>query len=372
MDFSLSEEQQAVAAAAHRILDGFATPERLTEIEARDQRFDAELWGELANADLLGIAIPGEFGGSGHGFGELCVLLVEAGLHVAPVPLYPTLVLGAPPIARYGTDEQRRRILPAVVAGDVKLSAGLAEPGQSFPGHPSTIATPDGTRWRIDGQKALVPWAQLSERIVVPAATGEASVGIFLIDPTDPGVEVRPVVTTSGEPHADVGLSGAVVEAGDVVGDPTAGQQIASFLQLNAVVGLCALQLGVSERALRLAADYVTTREQFGRAIGSFQAVQQRMADAFIDIEAMRWTMWQAVWRIAAAMPAEREAGIAKFWASEAGPRVVATAQQVHGGVGIDITYPLHRYFLWTKQLELTLGSAPFHLARLGASYVGA
>jgi alkylation response protein AidB-like acyl-CoA dehydrogenase len=127
----------------------------------------------------------------------------------------------------------------------------------------------------------------------------------------------------------------------------------------------------VTERALRLAASYTTEREQFGRPIGSFQAVQQRMADAFIDVQAIRWTMWQAAWLLEQGGPPGRQAAIAKFWAAEAGSRVAATAQQVHGGIGIDITYPLFRYFLWAKHNELALGSSPAQLARLGATYVG-
>jgi alkylation response protein AidB-like acyl-CoA dehydrogenase len=125
----------------------------------------------------------------------------------------------------------------------------------------------------------------------------------------------------------------------------------------------------VAERALRIAAAYTTEREQFGRPIGSFQAVQQRMADAFIDVEAIRWTMWQAAWMLGQGRPAAREAAIAKFWAAEAGARVAGTAQQVHGGIGIDTTYPLFRYFLWAKHNELALGSATQQLARLGAEY---
>jgi alkylation response protein AidB-like acyl-CoA dehydrogenase len=134
-------------------------------------------------------------------------------------------------------------------------------------------------------------------------------------------------------------------------------------------VGLCAIQIGVVERALKLAASYTTEREQFGRPIGSFQAVQQRLADAFIDVEAIRWTAWHAAWLIAEGRPVQREAAIAKFWAAEAGARVTASAQQVHGGMGIDVTYPLSRYFLWSKQIELALGSASQQLARLGQTY---
>src|SRR5204863_8026962 len=150
---------------------------------------------------------------------------------------------------------------------------------------------------------------------------------------------------------------------------PGSGAEIVESLHARALVGLCAMQLGVAERALRIAAGYTTEREQFGRPIGSFQAVQQRMADAFIDVGAIRWTMWQAAWLLGEGRQAMREAGIAKFWAAEAGARVAATAQQVHGGIGIDTTYPLFRYFLWAKHNELTLGPASAHLARLGAAY---
>jgi hypothetical protein len=175
-------------------------------------------------------------------------------------------------------------------------------------------------------------------------------------------------VTTNTEPHADVILDGAVVSGEDRLGGD--GAEMIESLHTRAVVGLCAVQLGVTERALRIAATYTTEREQFGRPIGSFQAVQQRMADAFIDVEAIRWTTWQAAWLLADGQPAERAAAIAKFWAAEAGARVAATTQQVHGGIGIDITYPLFRYFLWAKHNELTLGSASAQLARLGAAYV--
>jgi alkylation response protein AidB-like acyl-CoA dehydrogenase len=147
------------------------------------------------------------------------------------------------------------------------------------------------------------------------------------------------------------------------------GSDIVAALYTRALAGLCAIQIGITERALKLAASYTTEREQFGRPIGSFQAVQQRLADAFIDVEAIRWTTWHAVWLIAEGRPAQREAAIAKFWAAEAGARVVASAQQVHGGMGIDVTYPLSRYFLWAKQIELSLGSASQQLARLGATY---
>lgn len=369
MDFTLTAEQQAIAEVARQLFDHRATPERLTELEAADVRFDSALWKELVTADLLGIALPESVGGSGQGFLELCVLLVEAGRAVAPVPVYAGLLLGADSVARHGDDGQIERHLSGVATGDRILTAALSEPDVSRLGTPTTRATPEGSNWRLTGSKDTVPAAQLAHAILVPASTEDGDIGLFLVDSSATGVDVRPVSVTSGEPCADLQLDGVVVPGDDMLGRGSQGANLMQDLYTRGLIGLCALQLGVSERAMRIAAGYTSEREQFGRPIGTFQAVQQRMADAFIDVEAIRWTMWHAAWRVATSRSAEREASIAKFWAAEAGARVAATAQQVHGGIGIDITYPLFRYFLATKQHELALGPASMHLAEIGRSY---
>lgn len=364
MDFTFTEEQETVGKVARQLFEARATPERLTELEAGDVRYDAALWDELASADLLGIALPEAVGGSGGGFLELGVLLSEVGFSVAPVPAYATLVLGADTIARHGDSDLQQKYLRGVVDGSTSLTAALAEPGNSDPSAPRTTARPDGEFWRIDGRKELVPAAQLSAAIVVSAQT-EDGPGLFVVDTGTDGATITPVQMTNGEPHADITFSGAVGHRLTEHG----GADIVAALYTRALVGLCAIQIGVVERALKLAASYTSQREQFGRPIGSFQAVQQRLADAFIDVEAIRWTAWHAAWLIAEGRPADREAAIAKFWAAEAGARVTASAQHVHGGIGIDVTYPLSRYFLWAKQNELALGSASQQLARLGSTY---
>jgi 3-oxocholest-4-en-26-oyl-CoA dehydrogenase beta subunit len=364
MDFSFTEEQETVAKVARQIFERRATPEHLAELESGEVRYDAALWADLASSDLLGIGLPASVGGSGGGFLEVAALLAEVGWSVAPVPVYPTLVLGAETIARHGDAEIQQRYLPGVVAGRTILTGALSESGISDATAPRTAARPDGDGWRLDGAKELVPAAQLADAIVVSAQTGDGS-GLFVVDANADGVSVTPIQTTNCEPFGDLELSGAT---GHRLDKHTDADPIGS-LYTRALVGLCAIQLGVAERALKLAASYTSEREQFGRPIGSFQAVQQRLADAFIDVEAIRWTTWHAAWLITEGRPADREACIAKFWAAEAGARIAASAQQVHGGMGIDVTYPLSRYFLWAKQNELTLGSASQQLARLGNAY---
>jgi alkylation response protein AidB-like acyl-CoA dehydrogenase len=366
VDFSLTEEQQAVQDLAKQILEDQVTKERLREVEAGTEGIDRRLWAELAKANLLGIAVPEDCGGSGLGFLELFLLLEQAGRTVAPVPLVPTLVLGALPIAEHGTPEQRQRYLPPVVAGNLILTAALAEVGTE-PTRPVTTARRDGAVWRLDGVKVCVPAGRLAGRVIVPAATGEESLGLFLLDPAVDGVHIDDQPTTSRQPEVRLELAGATVPAEDVLGDPEAGGPVLEWLLERATAAYCAVTVGVCEEAVRLTAEYTKTREQFDRPIASFQAVGQRAADAYIDTEAVRLTATQAAWRLASGLPATEEVAVAKFWAADGGQRVVHAAQHLHGGMGVDRDYPLHRYFLWAKQLELTLGGATTQLRQLGA-----
>jgi acyl-CoA dehydrogenase len=361
MDFTFTEEQDAVRDLAAQIFAGHATTERVKEIERGDERVDRELWRALADAGLLAIAVPEEHGGSGLGLVELCLLLEEQGRRVAPVPLWPTLVLGALPIAEFGTPEQQRAWLPGVAAGEVMLTAALAEPGAGDPFRPHVTATRDGDAWRLDGAKPSVPAAHVAARVLVPASTGDGGLGVFLVDPAGAGVTRTDASTTDKSKVAHLELSGAPAEQlGDDRGRATA------WLLDRALVGLCAIQVGVAEAALRMAADYTSERQQFGRPLSTFQGVALKAADAYIDTEAMRVTLWQAAWRLTAGRDATREIMVAKWWAAEGGQHVVHITQHLHGGMGADVDYPVHRYFLWGKQIENTLGGASAQLARLG------
>jgi alkylation response protein AidB-like acyl-CoA dehydrogenase len=367
MDFALSEEQQEVRKLARQILEDLSTHERLVEIEADAEGIDRALWQELAKSNLLGVGVPEEFGGSDMGFFTTCVLLEEVGRTVAAVPAIPTLILGALPITRFGSDEQKRRLLPGVVNGDILLTGALQEADSDEPARPATTARQEGDGWVLDGVKVCVPAAHVAERILVPASSADGRVGVFLLDPSSAGVELVEQKTTNRERHFQLTLSGATVAASDVLVEPAAGADAVQWITDRATAAYCALQIGVSDRALRMTADYTAGRVQFERPIGSFQAVHMRAADAFIDVEAMRLTTWQAVWRLDQGLPVTREIAVAKFWAAEGGHQTGCAALHLHGGIGVDVDYPLHRYYLWSKQIELTLGSAPVQLERIGA-----
>jgi len=360
MDFGFSEEQQALQQLARRLFREHATPESLRELELRGETIDRELWRALASSELLGLALPVELGGGGLGLIEICILLEEAGRAAAPVPLFPALVLGAMPIARFGSPEQQRKLLPPLIQGEQILSAALVEDG------PPLRAERDGSGFRLSGVRECVPALALSARVIVPAQV-DGKVFLFIVDPRQSGARIEAQVPTNAEPLGRLELSGARVAHDDVLGAPEAHGKALQWVLEHAQIGLSALALGAAESALELTAKYATERRQFDRPIGTFQAVSQRAADAYVDVETMRLTLWRAAWLLDQDRPASAEVAVAKFWAAEAGHRVVNAAQHIHGGIGFDRDYPLYRHFLWERQIEFTLGSANRQLARLGA-----
>ncbi len=387
MDFSLSEAQTEIAGLARKILVGRESPERQ--------------WADFAAAGVLAAGLPESLGGAGLGFLEQCSVLAEAGRAASPVPYLSSIVLGAGAIAAFGTPDQQRRWAAPAGDGSLLITAALAEEDGDDPASPSVVAERTGGGWRLSGVKTAVPAARQAELMLVPATVtadergpyapyGEISgmsgapapdipeplVLTFLVQPADRGVTVQPQeLTGSGNDADEVGagrlvLDGAVLDDSRVLGEPGRGGDVAGWLVSRSTVGLCATQAGVVARALELTAEYARAREQFGRPIGSFQAVAQRLADAYVDVEAVWLTMWQAAWLLAAGRPADpavaAAVATAKFWAADAGHRVAHTAVHVHGGMGIDTSYPVHRYFTAAKRAEFTLGGATPQLHRLG------
>ena len=363
MDFALSEEQQAIRDLAAQLLTDHATPDAIRKVEgASEPSYDTALWRRLAEGGLLGVNIPEEHGGLGLGFVELCQLLEHVGRTVAPVPVLPTLAYAVVPLTKFGTPEQQAALMPGVAAGDTVLTSALVEP-LGDPHAPTTTARQDGDAWVLDGVKTCVPAGLFAKAILVSASTADGATGLFLVDPAADGVTLQRQDTISYTPEALLELSNVRAEA---VGPVDAGSTVLTTTIEHATAAICTVMTGVAAEAVRLTAEYTKTREQFERPIATFQAVGQRAADAFIDTAGIRLTAMRAMWNLSVGRPAAKEVAVAKFYAAEAGQRVVRAAQHLHGGMGVDRDYPLHRYYVWAKQLELTLGGAHRHLRALG------
>ncbi|MFJ7267228.1 acyl-CoA dehydrogenase family protein [Streptomyces sp. NPDC099050] len=336
MDFHPTEEQAAAAGLAAQIFGDLATHDRLG---AAGTGSDAELWKALTTAGLA--AAVEDVGLLG-----LVLLLEEQGRTTAQVPYAVTCVYGILALARHGTDEQRARLLPALGSGDAVATG-------AFPNRGRITASPDG---RLTGTAPAVPWLREATHVLVPDRTG----ALWLVRTDAPGVGTEPVETTAPWSAGALTLTGAEAERVGAEG---------SYADVLAVArtAFAGLQAGVCAGSLARAVEYTCTREQFGRPLSTNQAVMLRAADAYMDTEAIRVTAYEAAWRVDEGLPAGEHALTAAWWASEAGKRVVHAGQHLHGGMGADLDHPVHRHFLWGRQLDAYLGCGSELLAELGA-----
>lgn len=359
MDFTFTPEQDEAAELAARILADRTGTERLRTVEAAGDRFDRDLWAALGEAGLLSLAVPEQHGGAGLGLVELCRVLVEVGRRVAPVPLA-THGAVALLLAEHADGVQQDRWLPGAADGTTVLAAAVSEERSHLPSRPVVRAEPEGEGWVLSGTKVMVRAGGAAAAYVVSASTDQGA-GLFLVEAGTTGLRSTPGRTSDGDEVARLDLDRAPAQA---VGTP--GDDAATRLGRLLTACTAAELLGVTEGALHLTAGYARTREQFGRPIGTFQAVSQRLADGYIDVLGQRLVLWSAVWRLAEGLPAATEVAVAKLWAADAAHRLAHTTVHVHGGVGIDLDGEAHRYFTTAKRFELAFGSATEQALSIG------
>ena len=358
MDFKTPEAFDDLGGLTRTITESVCTPEHQRELDGLEQRMDHDLWGKLIEADILSTAAPESLGGGGFGVLEQVAVLVALGRQLAAVPYLESVVLGAGALAKFGSESLQQEWATPAINGEKILAVALdGEMGEG-----PVQATAAGTAFKLTGSRTQVSYGPVADAFLVPAET-DSGTKVFLIAKDDPGVTVSALDTTG---HGSVGhLELQGVEAARVVGGDQ-GAAVLGWLTTHGALGRSAYQLGVLERALELTSEYAREREQFDRPIGSFQAVSSRLADGYIDVKALRLTLTQAAWRLSEDLPADVDVNTAAFWAADAGHRVAHTTVHVHGGVGIDLDHPVHRYFLAAKQTEFAVGSATGQLLRIG------
>ena len=357
MDFSKTEASKDLSGLVATIVESICTPQHQKSLDALDQRLDTMLWSKLIDADVLSTAAPESVGGGGFGVLEQTAILTALGRQIAAVPYLESVVLAGGALAHFGSPALQQAWAAPAVAGEKIVTVALdGEFGQA-----PVKATATGDGFRLTGTRTQVPFGPVADAFLVPADT-DSGTKVFLVPAGHAGVTVTALQTTGQNSAGELDLHGVDLSGEHLVGD---GDALA-WLSTHRALGLTAYQLGVLERALELTADYARTREQFGRPIGSFQAVSQRLADDYIEIKGLRLTLEQASWRLSEDLPAETEVATAAFWGAEAGHRVAHTTVHVHGGVGIDMDHPVHRYFITAKQIEFALGGATSRLLVIG------
>jgi len=359
VDFDLDQEQLLLVDLATQVLKDTATASAIaTNGNGDGDGWDATLWRRATEAGLLSVSLPIGTGGAGRSGTEACIVARAAGRSLFPLPLMNAM-------ATAGTlsqlnDSRIVSLVSAVAEGRATVACALGNGG------PDPDATPlrfSESSTSLTGEVAFIPALGLDQVLVV-GADGKGQRRMVLLNPRLPGIQTSVIHTTSGISNWRLNLRDVAIDEADIL-DADVTVDLLDSLWTHLLVFSAAEMCGIAEVALRMTASHAGEREQFGRAIGSFQAVATRAADSYIDLQAMTWTMWRAA-SLLGTVHDRRAAERARFWACEGGHRVLSSAQHIHGGIGVDMDYPLHRYFLRFKQLEFTLGGANRHLADLG------
>lgn len=361
MDFTVSEAEAAASELAARILSASGPVTTAADTDGHLTDMDRSLWKELGQAGLLSLALPAELGGEALGVQATAAVLTQVGKHAARIPALATLALGVLPVARSADTELKHLLLSGVDSGETILTAAIREPSRPMPQTPSTTATLARRGGTVSGVKVGVPYAAAARWILVPASTGAGDTVVAVVEPDADGLSCQRTPSSSGLPEFTLRLADSPVLA---VLD---GCSVSDLYNL-AVAGACAVAEGVLAGALDLTTSHIRTREQFGRPLATFQAVAQQIADVYAVARTLHLITTSACWQLDLGRDAaERDVDVAAYWLAEYGPAALRTCHHLHGGLGMDITYPLPRYSALMTDLAAFVGGTGDRIDRLGA-----
>jgi alkylation response protein AidB-like acyl-CoA dehydrogenase len=368
MNYDLTEEQRIIRESANRFLSETCSTDFVREMEEDERGFTPEFWNKMAELGWMGLPFPEEVGGAGMSFFDLAILLTEMGYFCTPGPFFSTVVLGGLTVLEAGNDEQKTRILSELAVGSRILTLAWLEQGGSWgpQGIHLRAESRDG-EYALSGTKLFVPDAHVADTIIVAARTGDGpeEISLFEVDATATGVDITLLDSFGGDKLCEVVFDGVKVPEANLLGEASRGWPALNNTLLKAAVGKAAQMDGASQMALKFAVDYVKERVQFGKLIGTFQAVQFHCSDMLTYADTIHFMTSCAAWKIAEGVPFEEEASMCKAWVSESHRQVVALSHQVLGGVAFMEEHDLQLYFRRAKAAELAFGDASYHRERV-------
>ena len=367
MDLGLNEVQQMLKSSAQEFLAQECPLTLVRAMEEDPRGYTDELWRQIVGLGWTGLAFPERYGGTGGSFLDVAVLLEEMGRRLVPGPFFSTVVLGGLTVLDAGTDDQKLDILPRICSGQLIMALALTEPTATYePWGVEAVANRQGENYVISGTKLFVADAQAADLLVVVARTSSEAdpaqgITLFLVPVGSRGLQISPLNTISSDRQFEVTLDGVEVPAASVLGGVGTGWPVIARALQRAITGKCAEMLGGADAVLDMTVEYVKQRTQFGRPIGSFQAVQHFCANMATDVEGSRNITYKAAWTVSEGGPADLEVSMAKAWVSGAYRRVCGTAHQCHGAIGFTKEHDLQLYTRRAKALEPAYGDANFH-----------
>jgi alkylation response protein AidB-like acyl-CoA dehydrogenase len=369
MDLGLSEEQEMLKTLARDFLQKECPKRLVRQLDESDEGYSAELWHKMAELGWMGLVFPEKYGGSEHKFLDLAVLLEEMGYNIVPGPFFSTVVLGGLTVLAAGSEEQQMELLPKIADGEMILSLALTEPIASYDAASiKTKAIARNGKYVIKGTKLFVLDANVADYILCVARTRktknpEEGITIFLVDAKSPGVKCTLLRTLARDKQCEVVFDNVTVSEKSIVGERDEGWPIVKDVLQKATVAKCAEMVGGAQAALDMAVNYAKERVQFGRPIGSFQAIQHYCANMAMDVSGSRFITYKAAWKVSEGLPAALDVAIAKAWASESYGRVTLLAHQIFGAIGFTMDHDIHLYYRQAKAAEIIFGDADFQRA---------
>ena len=367
MEMGLTEIQQMLKTSAQEYLARECPTTLVREMEEDERGYPDDLWRQITSLGWAGVPFPEMYGGTGGDFLDLAVLLEEMGRSLVPSPYFSSVVLGGLTVQDAGSDAQKDDLLSRVCDGRGILTLAFTEATATYEAWGVEVtATAEGNGFALNGTKLFVPDAHVADVIIVAARTTQggdpqAGITLFLVPARMEGLEITPIRTIGNERQFEVSLKNVRLPESAVLGEVNSGWPIAERAIHRAIAGQCILMLGGATAVLDMTVEYVKQRTQFGRPVGSFQAVQHHCAQMATDVEGCRGVAYQAAWVLAEGLPAHREVSIAKAWISQAYRRVCATAHQCHGAIGFTKEHDLQLYTRRAKVQELGYGDANYH-----------
>ena len=371
MDFDLGEEQVMLKTSARDFLEKECPKKLVRDMMDDDKGYSPELWRKMADLGWHGLAFPEEYDGVGSTFLDLAVLLEEMGRALVPGPFVPTVVYAGRTILAAGNEEQKQRFLPAIAGGETIMTMALLESsGDLEPSGIAVTASPSGQDFVINGTKLFVPDAHIADHLICVTRTkegsGEDGISLFLVDTKSEGLQVEVLSTMTGEKLCEVTFSDVTVPGSNLLGELNGGWPVVRNLLDEAIVGECAWMMGGARWALETSVDYAKEREQFGVPIGTFQAIQHKLANVAVEVEGATSIVYYAAWTVDESDPGKTlTASVAKAWCSDAYKHATYEGIQVHGGIGFTWDHDMHLYFKRAKSSQVTFGDADYHRERV-------
>lgn len=372
MDLGLNETQQMLKNSAREFLQA-ECPDTYVRAMEEDQRgYTPDMWQKIAEQGWLGLIFPEEYGGVGLTYLDLSVLLEEMGRTLLPGPFFSTIVMGGMAIMDAGTDEQKRRLLPQICDGQHIVTLALTEPSARWDaaGIQTTAAQNADGAWTLNGTKLFVPNAHVADTYIVAARTGDAErdITLFFVPGDADGVTQTLLKTIASDRQSEITLDGVSLPAEAALGEVNKGWDTIEKVLAWGAIGKCAEMVGGAEQVLEMTVEYAKQRTQFGRPIGSFQAIQHHCANMATDVEGSRYITYQAAWLLSEGEAAAQEVAMAKAWVSDAYRRICALGHQCHGAIGFTKEHNMQLYSRRAKAAELAFGDTDFHLETVAES----